>query len=242
MLLKLDQIRLDGGTQPRAVLSQDVINEYADLMRSGVLFPPVTVFFDGSDYWLADGFHRIGAARQISSSGNIEVEVHQGTRRDAVLCSVGANAAHGLPRTNEDKRRAVLALLNDTEWGSWPVPKVAEACHVSERYVFKLKQEHPHLLHNAVDSKTVTRGGTTYRQNTAKIGKSPGAKRRRKCGGVSPKAAPPVRGHSKPAPKTALELPHDPEWAARTLISVFDRPFLESLVAAITRHLQGENT
>jgi len=34
---------------------------------------------------------------------------------DAVFNSVGANAEHGLRRTNADKRRAVLTLLNDDE-------------------------------------------------------------------------------------------------------------------------------
>jgi hypothetical protein len=36
--------------------------------------------------------------------------------RDAILYAVGANASHGLKRTNRDKRNAVL-LLKDLEWG-----------------------------------------------------------------------------------------------------------------------------
>ena len=61
MQLSIDSIRIDGGTQPRAELRNDVVKDYAELMRAGAAFPPVSVFYDGQDYWLADGFHRIRA-------------------------------------------------------------------------------------------------------------------------------------------------------------------------------------
>ena len=51
MKLKLEQIRTDGGTQPRAELREEVIADYAERMESGVTFPPVIVFFDGTNYW-----------------------------------------------------------------------------------------------------------------------------------------------------------------------------------------------
>jgi len=68
--MKLDpkRIRIDGGTQPRAALLIDVMEDYAEQMRNGVEFPPITVFFDGKEYWLADGFHRLGAALGASGS------------------------------------------------------------------------------------------------------------------------------------------------------------------------------
>jgi hypothetical protein len=40
-------------------------------------------------------------------------------QRDALLYSISFNAAHGLPRTNADKRKAVRLLLADAEWGQW---------------------------------------------------------------------------------------------------------------------------
>jgi hypothetical protein len=36
-----------------------------------------------------------------------------------VLHSAGANAMHGLRRTNADKRRTVMLLLQDEEWAAW---------------------------------------------------------------------------------------------------------------------------
>lgn len=259
MLLKLDQLRLDGGTQPRAVLNQDVINEYADLMRSGVVFPPVTVFFDGNDYWLADGFHRVGAARQVASFGSIEVDVHQGTLQDAQWFSYSVNKSHGLRRSNEDKLRAVRAALvhPKTIRENLGNVQIADHCGVSEFMVRKYRPSPSSIKPkmdaepaapggpSAVDSatRTVTRGGTTYRQNTAKIGKSPGtsANRRHKWGGVSPNALKPVRGYSKPFPMTAMNVPHDPKAAARGLVALFDKPFLSALVEELTQILKGES-
>ena len=33
-------------------------------MGNKVKFPDVTVFYDETDYWLVDGFHRVAAAKQ----------------------------------------------------------------------------------------------------------------------------------------------------------------------------------
>jgi ParB-like chromosome segregation protein Spo0J len=132
--IKGQQIRIDGGTQPRAALNEAIVAEYADAISAGVVMPPVVVFFDGSTYWLADGFHRFHAYRKAGKA-NIEAAVNAGTRRDAVLHSVGANNAHGLRRTNEDKRRAVSTLLADDEWSSWSDRQIAEACGVTHTFV-----------------------------------------------------------------------------------------------------------
>ena len=54
--LQLNQIRTDGGTQPRAQLNYNTVTEYAESIEDGATFPPVEVMYDGSDYWLWDGF------------------------------------------------------------------------------------------------------------------------------------------------------------------------------------------
>ena len=115
MKILLKQVRLDGDTQPRQFINEDVVNEYSEHLLEDVAFPPVEVFYDGANYWLADGFHRFHA-NKTAGFIDIEANVHQGTRRDAVLYSVGSNSVHGLRRTNEDKRKAVQTLLNDLEW------------------------------------------------------------------------------------------------------------------------------
>ena len=133
-LFDLDLLRLDGGTQSRAEIDQVTVDAYADAIRSDAIFPPIVVFYDGEKYWLADGFHRVHAHKQEGCI-TISAEVRSGTRREAILYSVGANATHGLRRTNADKRRAVETLLRDEEWSKKSDRWIAEKCGVSDRFV-----------------------------------------------------------------------------------------------------------
>jgi len=139
LIPKLSDLRLDGGTQPRIELNPEVIAEYAELLRNDIKFPPITVYFDGVNYWLADGFHRYWAAKQANTE--LAVHVIQGSQRDAILHSVGANANHGLRRSNEDKRKAVTTLLLDEEWCQWSDRAIARQCQVSTPLVGKIRQE-----------------------------------------------------------------------------------------------------
>lgn len=169
-LINLKKIRLDGGTQPRAELDIDLIREYAAAMLNGDEFPPVTVFYDGTDYWLADGFHRVNAAH-LANMTAIKAEVRQGTQRDAVLYSVGVNAEHGKRRTNADKRRAVMTLLADAEWAAWSDNEIAAKCKVSQPFVSKIRRE---LSYNGykMDTAEEELSGNGYQMDAAEEGLS----------------------------------------------------------------------
>lgn len=137
--LNLDVIRIDGDTQPREELDQEMVVEYAELMRDGIKFPPVKVFFDGSNYWLVDGFHRYFATK---SNGyvSIETEVKEGTQREAQLQSMTANSTQrGKPPTAKDKRRSAIRMIQDAEWGEWANIKIAEWIGISAMTVGRLK-------------------------------------------------------------------------------------------------------
>ena len=136
--IKLEKIRTNGGTQPRTSLNVSTVDEYAEAITDGAKLPPVVVFHDGADYWLADGFHRFFAVKKIGGY-DIDAEVRGGTKRDAVLYSVGANASHGLRRTNEDKRKAVMTLLEDAEWSKWSDREIARQCGVSHPFVAAIR-------------------------------------------------------------------------------------------------------
>lgn len=170
--IPLNQIKVDGGTQSRAGYNEETLANYAELWESGVQFPAVVLFFDGTDYWLADGFHRVQSAKTAKIS-EIKAEVRQGTRRDAVLYSVGANSTHGLPRTNADKRRAVEVLLRDEEWQKWSDNEIARRCSVSQPFVRKLRMEAVSYNGYKIEEQNerlVTRNGTTYTQRTKSRG------------------------------------------------------------------------
>ena len=140
MILNLNAIRIDCGTQSRVKMSQEQIDTYAHQMSRGDKFPEVTVFFNGIDYYLADGFHRYFATKKLGKA-SIHSNVVTGTLREAILFSKGANYDNGLPRTNADKRKNVLDMLNDFEWGDWSNAKIAEKCRVSDEFVRKIKAE-----------------------------------------------------------------------------------------------------
>lgn len=169
--LNIADIRTDGGTQPRAELDAPTAAQYAEALADGAEFPPPVVYYDGDEYWLADGFHRL-RAHEIADREEIAVEVRQGTQRDAVLHSAGANATHGLRRTREDKRRAVARLLEDAEWQQWSDREIARICNVGNRFVGDLRRA---LCPDTVGGpRKYTRAGHEQTMDTAAIGESKG--------------------------------------------------------------------
>jgi hypothetical protein len=160
--LNIADIRIDGGTQARVKLSSEVVDEYAESTELGAHLPDILVFFDGSSYWLADGFHRFHAARRREAK-TIAAEVQTGTQRDAILCAAKSNTSHGLRRTAADKRQAVLMLLADPEWSTWSDSRIATHCGVSRRLVRAVIDEsQPVQAQDGPVIKQVERGGKTY--------------------------------------------------------------------------------
>lgn len=154
--MNLNILRIDGGTQSRQEINQETVAEYAEQISAGAEFPPVAAFFDGVEYWLADGFHRYFATKKAGKA-SVNVEVITGTQRDAVLHSCGVNALHGLRRTNADKRKSVMTLLDDVEWQDWSNGEIARQCHVSPPFVASLRVvEVPIVKMNRAGKKEIT--------------------------------------------------------------------------------------
>lgn len=160
--LSLDQIRIDGGTQARQALNDATVDAYAQAMEDGAQFPLIIVYHDGESHWLADGFHRLAAARKAGRE-RLRVEVRMGDKRAAMLHAFGANETHGLRRTNEDKRRAVDAMLKDDEWKTWSNRRIADACAVSLDLVNRVRNAMPHdsteRIVQSSDGRTMNVGG-----------------------------------------------------------------------------------
>ena len=162
-MIAIAKLRRDGGTQPRAMLDPSTVEVYADGVREGASFPPVVVFHDGTNHWLADGFHRT-EAHAVAGETEIAADIRPGTQRDAILFACGANATHGLRRTTEDKRRAVILLLRDLEWSGWSDREIAGRAHVSHPFVAKLRDLHGNV---SMERKFVSRHGTVAERNFA---------------------------------------------------------------------------
>lgn len=167
--LNIKLIRIDGGTQSRAEIDERVVDEYAEAVKDGAEFPPVRVYHDGNFYYLADGFHRYFAHLKAGKAG-IKADVMNGTLRDAVLHSLGANALHGLRRTNADKRKAVMTMLEDFEWNTWSDREIARQCNVSGPFVASLRES---LGKPEEERKFKTSTGKTTTRKVAKETKEP---------------------------------------------------------------------
>lgn len=245
--LSLDAITCDDRAQVRVQpLDPATVDAYAEAMRGGAKFPPVTAFFDGKAHWLADGFHRVAAAREAGKR-EVPADIREGGLREAILHAVGANDAHGLRRTRSDAQRAVLLLLADPEWGQRSDRWIASQARVDHKTVAKIRGEmtreatgefpqsdgaedtqgpetpQPDTAPAKSTSRPVVRTGRDGRTiNTANIGKA-----KPKATSKPGKAATPTRDKATPAspPPEAtagsLDLPVPRELAAQLAAAGF---------------------
>jgi hypothetical protein len=169
--LCLDECRLDGGTQQRVKTDLNHVQILEDALEENAELDPIAVCFDGESYWVVDGFHRVLAYKR-KERDVIPAIVSYGTKRDAILASVGANADHKkLPRTRSDKRKAVETLLADPEWRKWSDREIARQACVDNHTVAYIRKEKSSMGNSpSTERKFVSRHGTIA---TRKIGSAP---------------------------------------------------------------------
>lgn len=133
MKIKIDD--LDLSLQTRSGTDAETINNYAEAMADGAQFPDVTVFTDGKHYWLADGFHRVMAAKQLGKK-QISADVRKGTEDDAVVFGGTANNKQGKRPTRADVQHflEMVWVRREAIFGGTPTGgNFAEKCGVSNR-------------------------------------------------------------------------------------------------------------
>jgi len=173
--IAIDAIKIDGGTQARVSINEGAVAEYAEAMTEGEAPPPVVVFFDGADYFLADGFHRYHANRRIGAR-TLAADVRTGTLAGAKLFAYGANRGHGLRRTNEDKRKAVAGML--ANFADWSDNRIAKHVGVDHKTVAAHRVSILGVSQDAPATRTAERSGKTYTQDVS--GQQQAAKERAK--------------------------------------------------------------
>lgn len=107
--LELSRLNADD-IQVRARLDQHVVDEYADLMMENRPFPPIVLYDDGKTLFVADGLHRVAAARKMMFK-DIDAVVRKGTLQAATWFALGANREHGLRPNRADVRKAIAVAL-----------------------------------------------------------------------------------------------------------------------------------
>lgn len=176
--VSLDFIDPTGGTQMRDSVRTEVVAQYRERMDAGDVFPPVVLFQDGQSYWIADGFHRIQAAR-LGGAKEIRALVHVGTLSDAIQHATGANRAHGLPRTQADKRRAIRAALEHERMREWSDRAIAKHVGVDHKTVAAMRRGEPGFSPVAIQPAPATRVGRDGKRRRA-------PRRRTRTGAPSP--------------------------------------------------------
>lgn len=165
----IEDIRIDGGTQIRERIDEDTVADYAEKLATGADFPACIIFHDGSDNWLADGFHR-AMSHTRAGRDKILCDIRKGTKRDAIFYAIGANKHHGLRLGSGDKKRAVVLMLE--QWGNFSQTEIAKHIGVSQSFVSQVAASYKDLLDRPATT-TATRNGKTFEISTANIGRKP---------------------------------------------------------------------
>ena len=84
--LSIAKIKCSQDVQPRLKTDENIVKEYAERIEAGDDLPKIVVFFDGTTYWLAEGFHRLAAYKKARPQAD---RVHR-HRRHQGRRSVGA--------------------------------------------------------------------------------------------------------------------------------------------------------
>ena len=136
--LALNSLVTDGGTQVRSEISDETVDRYAEALGREERFPPVVVFRDKGTDVLADGFHRVRAYQKAGRS-EIEADVYQGGRDEALWFALGANRAHGQGLSGDDKRRAI-----EIAYKAWPdvsQVQIAKQVGCAQQYVGRIRAQ-----------------------------------------------------------------------------------------------------
>jgi|GEM_PF-5960994 len=133
--IKIDSIRDEPNLQMRTRLDLKVVQEYATAIEDGATFPPVDVFeCEGPKgyYYLADGFHRVAAAKAAGQT-EVHARIHPRGFSESMSFALSANSEHGLRRSSADKREAIKVALK--VFPELSNVGIAQLCSVSESSV-----------------------------------------------------------------------------------------------------------
>lgn len=113
--LKVAQLEVCDRTRVRyqtPKTASDIVQEYADAYRCGLLLHPLDVFREkGTErYIVADGEHRL-LALKAAKIEEVDVLLHEGDEIAALDFAIGCNQTHGLRRTKLDRYRAFTRIM-----------------------------------------------------------------------------------------------------------------------------------
>ena len=144
------------------------VQDYVIGMSNDNAFPPIVAYREDGHLRLAAGFHRVEAARFLGLA-EIEAEIREGTRTDAMVYAATDNVTNGKPMSQAQKREAGERLLKMTGWNDIAIAQALAVNRETVRLWRKSLISSKTLEDNY--ARTVARGGTTYTMEVSNIGK-----------------------------------------------------------------------
>ena len=119
----------------------DTVEGYAELMKEGVPFTPISVVYDpkARAHWLFDGKHRVRAAEEAGLN-LLVANVYEGTKRDAERMALGCNE-NGLNRDKATKLAVVERIEADDDWKTLDDAEKAKLSSMSVQNYRRLRKE-----------------------------------------------------------------------------------------------------
>ena len=168
VMLPIDSVSLNCGTQIRSATNEAAVLRYAALMdteEGRAKFPPIIVYRDeNGQQWIADGHHRVMAVLRCQQT-KIRAEIREGSKADALWAAAEINSKNGLPLEGNDIRQTIIMLLE--AWPNRSLRSIAEAVGCSKSYVGLIKNQMFTNEHHANDpsllaGKTIGKDGKLY--------------------------------------------------------------------------------
>jgi len=168
VMLPIDLVNLTCGTQIRSMTNEAAVLRYAALMdteEGRAKFPPIIVYHDAnSEYWIADGHHRVMAALRCQLT-EIRAEIRDGSKADALWAAAEINSKNGLPLEGDDIRQTIIMLIE--AWPNRSLRSIADAVGCSKSYVGLIKNQasiNGHLANDPtlLSGKTIGKDGKLY--------------------------------------------------------------------------------
>lgn len=142
--ITISKLTLSDDVRPREKLNPKTVKDYKAMYAEAAEenkpppLPEPKVFRDGrGQLWVSSGFHRVTAAIEAGLK-ELDCDVHEGGKRDAILDAMSHNNKDGERKTAADRAMCVNRLLNDSSWREMSVSEIARATGASRRSVQRM--------------------------------------------------------------------------------------------------------
>jgi hypothetical protein len=129
--VRLDQLVLTPELQVRVRLDPHLVSQYEQIFREvpeeQCTCPPISVYLHNGSYVVADGFHRVTAARRAGRT-SLNAYVRNGTMEEAWMYGMEQNLRYGMQYSREDKQKIVTWFLDHPRYGSYSSRDIAALC------------------------------------------------------------------------------------------------------------------